>query len=77
MGAGHRTRNGWGSVAMILSVSPRSSSILQRAEYSSRHSQRVAGQRWGQVCRNEGCEFHRLALVGRLSPGEKWAVRRR
>ena len=46
--------------------------LLQQAEYSSRHSQRVAGQRWGQVGRNEGCEFHRLALVGRLSPGEKW-----
>ena len=41
--------------------------LLQQAEYSSRHSQRVAGQRWGQVGRNEGCEFHRLAFVGRLS----------
>lgn len=30
MGAGHRTRNGWGSVAMILSVSPRSSSFSSR-----------------------------------------------
>ena len=40
--------------------------LLQQAEYSSRHSQRVAGQRWGQVGRNEGCEFHRLR-VGRLS----------
>jgi len=52
---------------MILSVSPRSSSFLQQAEYSSRHSQRVAGQRSGQVGRNEGCEFHRLAFVGPLS----------
>ena len=41
--------------------------LLQQAEYSSRHSRRVAGQRWGQVGRNEGCEFHRLAFVGRLS----------
>ena len=41
--------------------------LLQQAEYSSRHSQRVAGQRWGQVGRNEGCEFHRLAFVGRIS----------
>src|SRR5271166_3384630 len=41
--------------------------LLPQAEYSSRHSQRVAGQRWGQVGRNEGCEFHRLAFVGRLS----------
>ncbi len=41
--------------------------LLQQAEYSSRHSRRVAGQRRGQVGRNEGCEFHRLAFVGRLS----------
>ena len=41
--------------------------LLQQAEYSSRHSQRVAGQRWGQVGRNGGSEFHRLAFVGRLS----------
>ena len=41
--------------------------LLRQAEYSSRHSQRVAGQRWGQVGRNEGCEFHRLPFVGRLS----------
>jgi hypothetical protein len=41
--------------------------LLQQTQYSSRHSQRVAGQRWGQVGRNEGCEFHRLAFVGRLS----------
>lgn len=30
MGAGHRTRNGWGSVAIILSVSSRSSSFSSR-----------------------------------------------
>ena len=33
-----------------------------RIQFSS-----LAGQRWGQVGRNEGCEFHRLAFVGRLS----------
>jgi hypothetical protein len=41
--------------------------LLRQAEYSSRHSRRVAGQRWGQAGRNEGCEFHRLPFVGRLS----------
>ncbi len=41
--------------------------LLQQAEYSSRHSQHVAGQQREQVGRNEGCEVHRLAFVGRLS----------
>ena len=66
MGAGHRTRNGWGSVAMILIRLAPIEFLLQQAEQLSSLATR-RGPAMGQVGRNEGCEFHRLAFVGRLS----------
>jgi len=46
LGAGHRTRNEWGSVAMIFSVSPRSSSFSSRPNTAlvTRNASRASDQ---------------------------------